>query len=34
MSIKSNVVYFDIVITFVVASGGAVVTNCNFSESR
>lgn len=31
---KSNVVYFDIVITFIVNNGGSVVVAYSFSESR
>lgn len=31
---KSNIVYFDIVITFVVTTDGNMEANCNFSESR
>lgn len=31
---KSNIQYFDVVITFIVTTDGNVDANCNFSESR
>lgn len=31
---KSNIVYFDVVITFIVTTDGNVDAKCHFSESR
>ena len=31
---KSNIQYFDVVITLIVATDGGIQVNCNFSESR